>query len=292
MMLNGGLVRIREALSLIKPAERNAAHYILNHPEEVVRLSVKELAEKSNSSQAAIIRLCKNLDLEGYQELKIRIAGDLQSSINGDEDYKEIRPNDNIPTLIESISNNNIYSIRETLKILDPAAVEKAVKVLHQANRIDFYGVAASQIIAQDAQQKFLRINKTCTAYQDSHLQLTSAVTLTKEDVAVGISYSGETSQVIEIMKQAKAKGATTIGITKYGSNSLAKLVDIRVATSSTESDIRSAATSSRIAQLNVIDILFTGVAAKNYDQSVSYLSKTREVIQEKFRKGSKISKE
>jgi DNA-binding MurR/RpiR family transcriptional regulator len=287
--LNGGLVRIREALSLIKPAERNAANYILTHPEEVVRLSVKELAEKSNSSQAAIIRMCKNLGLEGFQELKIRIAGDLQSSINGDEDYKEIRPNDNIPTLIESVSNNNIFSIKETLKILDPEAVEEAVQALYQAKRIDFYGVAASQIIAQDAQQKFLRINKTCTAYQDSHLQLTSAVTLTKDDVAVGISYSGGTSQVLEVMKQARDAGAITIGITKYGSNPLADLVDIRIATSSTESNIRSAATSSRIAQLNVIDILFTGAAAKNYDQSVSYLNKTRKIIQQKFKKGSKI---
>lgn len=284
-MVNGGLVRIREALSLIKPAERNAAHYILKHPEEVVRLSVKELAERSDSSQAAIIRMCKNLGLEGFQELKIRIVGDIHSTSNGDEDYKEILPNDDIPTLIENISSNNIYSIRETLKILDPIATGKAVQALFRANRIDFYGVAASQIIAQDAQQKFIRINKSCTAYPDSHLQLTSAVTLTPHDVAVGISYSGETSQVISAIRQAKEAGAITVGITKYGSSSLTDLVDIQLATSSTESNIRSAATSSRISQLNVIDILYTGVAALDYDQSVSLLSKTRKVLQQEFRK-------
>lgn len=284
-MVNGGLVRIREALNLIKPAERNAAHYILKYPKEVVRLSVKELAEKSGSSQAAIIRMCKNLGLEGFQELKIRIIGDIQSTSNGDEDYKEIRPNDDIPTLIENISNNNIYSIKETLKILDAVSVEKAVSALFKAKRIDFYGVAASQIIAQDAQQKFIRINKPCTAYPDSHLQLTSAVTLTKEDVAVGVSYSGETSQVISAIQQAKKVGAITIGITKYGSNSLADIVDIQLATSSTESNIRSAATSSRISQLNVIDILYTGVAALDYENSISFLKETRKALQQKFRK-------
>lgn len=285
ILINGGLVRIREALNLIKPAERNAAHYILEHPEEIVRLSVKELAERSNSSQAAIIRMCKNLGLEGFQELKIRVMGDNYSTSNGDEDYKEIRPSDDIPTLIENISNNNIYSIKETLKILDPGAIDKAVQALFKAKRVDFYGVAASQIIAQDAQQKFIRINKTCTAYPDSHLQLTSAVTLTKDDVAVGVSYSGETSQVISAIRHAKEAGAITIGITKYGSSSLAELVDIQLATSSTESNIRSAATSSRISQLNVIDILYTGVAALDYEQSVSLLSKTRKVLQEEFRK-------
>lgn len=286
-MLNGGLVRIREALEQIKPAERNAANYILEHPKEVVLLSIKELAEKSNSSQAAIIRMCKNLGLEGFQELKLRIAGDLQASLNGDEEYKEIKPTDDIPTLIESISNNNIYSLRETQKILDPAVVEKAVQALYKANRIDFYGVAASQIIAQDAQQKFMRINKICNAYPDSHLQLTSAVTLKEGDVAVGISYSGETSQVISAIQQARKNGATTIGITKYGPNTLSNLVDIQIATVSSESEIRSAATSSRICQLNIIDILYTGVAAKNYEQSVSYLQKTRKAIQDEYRKKS-----
>lgn len=286
-MLNGGLVRIREALDQIKPAERNAANYILEHPKEVVLLSIKELAEKSNSSQAAIIRMCKNLGLEGFQELKLRVAGDLQAFLNGDEEYKEIKPTDDIPTLIESISNNNIYSLRETQKILDPAAVEKAVQVLHQANRIDFYGVAASQIIAQDAQQKFMRINKICNAYPDSHLQLTSAVTLKEGDVAVGISYSGETSQVISAIQQARKSGATTIGITKYGPNTLSDYVDIQIATASSESEIRSAATSSRICQLNIIDILYTGVAARNYEQSVSYLKKTRKAIQDEYRKKS-----
>ncbi|WP_139488653.1 MurR/RpiR family transcriptional regulator [Brevibacillus dissolubilis] len=284
-MLNGGLLRIREALPTIKPAERNAAHYILEHPEEVIRLSVKELAEKSNSSQAAIIRLCKNLDLDGYQELKIRIAADLQSSLSGDEEYKEIQPNDDIPTLIESISANNIHSIRETLKIIDPVAVEQAVQALSRAKRIDLYGVGASQLICQDAQQKFLRINKLCNAFSDTHLQLTSAVTLTPDDVAVGISYSGETTQVLAAIKQAKESGALTIGITKYGANPLSGLVDIRLATASTESDIRSAATSSRIAQLNVIDILFMSVASQNYDETISYLRKTRKAIQEEFRR-------
>jgi DNA-binding MurR/RpiR family transcriptional regulator len=235
MYHNGGLVRIREALESIKPAERNAAHYILEHPEEVVGLSVKELAERSGSSQAAIIRMCKNVGIEGFQELKVRIAGDLQAADGTEPAYKEILPDDDIPTLMRTISENNMHSLRDTLQILAAKEVEKAVQALHRAERIDFYGVAASHIIAQDAQQKFIRINKTCTAFPDAHLQLTSAVTLTERDVAVGISYSGETRQVLSAMRYASEAGATTIGITKYGRNPLSKLVDIPLSNSSTE---------------------------------------------------------
>ncbi|WP_234946523.1 MurR/RpiR family transcriptional regulator [Bacillus sp. m3-13] len=170
------------------------------------------------------------------------------------------------------------------MELLDKEEVTKAVELLHKAHRIDFYGVAASQLIAQDAQQKFMRINKLCTAYSDSHLQMTSATTMTKGDVAVGISYSGETTQTIEALREAKKAGAVTISITKYGNNTLKELSDISLSISSMESSIRSAATSSRISQLNVIDILFTAVAAIDFEQSVEYLKKSRETINKTYR--------
>lgn len=281
--MNGGLLRIRETINSIKPAEQNAARYILDNPEEVIKLSVKELADKSNSSQAAIIRMCKHLGLDGYKELKLRIAGDLQTLNKENDDYKEIQPTDDTPTLINTITENNIYSLKDTLNLLSVENVHKASEVLFLANRIDFYGVAASQLIAQDAQIKFMRINKACTAYPDTHLQLTSAVTLTAQDVAVGISYSGETTQTLTALEYAKKAGATTISITKYGPNTLSEIVDISLAISSRESSIRSAATSSRIAQLNVIDILFAAVAAKDYEKSVSYLKSSRDALRKEF---------
>lgn len=286
---NDGLLRIREALNSIKPAEKNAANYILQHPEEVIRLSIKELSERSQSSQAAIIRLCKSIDVSGFQDLKVRIAGDIQTNELFNYSYEEISSDEEVNSLIEKISQKNIYSVMETLKILNRSSVEKAIEKLDDAKRIDFYGAAASQIIAHDAQQKFLRINKYCTAYEDAHMQLTSSITLTEQDVAVGISYSGETSHVLSSIQNAKDKKATTIGITRYGKNTLGNLVDIHLCVSSTESDlIRSAATASRIAQLNIIDILFTGVASRNYDATIHYLNETREALQQAFRNPKK----
>ncbi|WP_051263201.1 MurR/RpiR family transcriptional regulator [Tuberibacillus calidus] len=282
-MLKGGLRLIKETISSINPSERFAAQYILDNPEKMVRMTVSELAEASGSSQSAIIRLCKSLGLKGYQDLKLRVAGDLQNSSTGEE-YQEISPKSDIRTIISSVSNNNIYSINETLNILDPVKIEEAVYLIENAKRIDFYGTGASQLVAQDAQHKFMRINKACTAYSDTHLQLTSAVTLTENDVAVAFSHSGETIQVIECIKAAKENGAKTIGITRYGANTIGHLVDVHIETLSTESDIRSAATSSRIVQLNIVDILYIAVVGHNYHQSLTQLNKSRLAIDNCYR--------
>ncbi|RDI36467.1 RpiR family transcriptional regulator [Falsibacillus pallidus] len=284
-MINGGMALIRECMSSINRPEQKAAKYILENPEEIIRLSIQELAKRSDSSPSAIIRLCKTTGMDGFRDLKLRVAGDLQTAANGGEEFKEVQPNDDVPTLIETITNNSMYSLKESLKVLDPEKIEQAVEALHLANRIDFYAAGASQLAAIDGQHKFMRINKHCTAYMDSHMQLTSAVTLGSNDVAVGISYSGETVHVIEAIKQAKENGALTIGLTKFGTNGLAKEVDIHLETLSSESDMRSAATSSRIVQLNVIDILFIGAAGRNYDPSIDYLRKSRNAIQQSYRR-------
>ncbi len=277
--MNGGLVRLREVYASITPSEKKVADYILNHPEKLIDLSVAQLAKESGGSQAAIIRLCKSLGLKGYQELKIKVLGDLYDS--EPDGYHEIRPKDSIAAIINNVSGNNIQSIKDTVKILDSAMVERAVQAIHQAQRVFFFGLGASNLIAQDAQYKFMRINKTCFSFPDPHMQLTSAVTLTGDDAAVGISYSGETAHVIACLKNARENGAVTLSITKYGNNSVSAHADIPLFISSTENEIRSGAMSSRITQLNVIDILYLGVASLNYEKSRFYLEKSKEAIDE-----------
>lgn len=280
MSMNGGLVRLREILEVITPSERKVAECILHDPHRMIGLSVAQLADESGGSQAAVIRLCKSAGFKGYQELKLKVAGDLQDAdYAGGGGYQDFKRDDSIEQIIENVSNNNIQSIKDTLKIITPAHIEKAVDVLAQANRIFFFGIGASNLIALDAQQKFMRINKTCFAFIDPDLQLISSVMLARGDAVVGISYSGESQAIIECMKQAKEIGATAISITRYGSSTISQLADIPLYISSTETEIRSGATSSRITQLNMIDILYLGVASRHYDQSLEYLNKSRRIV-------------
>lgn len=283
--MNGGLVRLREILNAITPSERKVADFILQDPQRIVGMSVAQLSQESGGSQAAVIRLCKSAGFKGYQELMLKVVGDLQDAENGNGNgYQEFTRDSTIEQIIENVSNNNIQSIRDTLKIMTPAHVEKAVEALHTAKRIFFYGIGASNLIAYDAQQKFMRINKTCFSFADTDLQLISSVMLKKGDVVIGISYSGESQLIADCMAQAQELGVTTISITRYGNSTISQLADIPLFISSTETEIRSGATSSRITQLNMIDILYLGVASREFDQSVSYLEKSRKAVKKQWR--------
>jgi DNA-binding MurR/RpiR family transcriptional regulator len=130
-----------------------------------------------------------------------------------------------------------------------------------------------------DAQQKFMRINKFCTAYADSHLQMTAAANSSSGDVAIGISWSGETIDTIEASKLAKKNGATLIAVTKYGKSHLAEIADINLMLAAPESLIRSGALSSRTTQMNMIDIIYSCILSQDYNNFKKYLEQTRKNV-------------
>ena len=132
--MNGGLVRLREVYDSLNPSERKVATFILQEPAEMIQMSVADLAVRSGSSQVAIVRLCKTMGFKGYQDLKLKVAGDLQEPLA--TGYQDIRPNDSISAIIQNVSNNNIQSIRDTMKIMEEGKVEEAVLALDQSKRI------------------------------------------------------------------------------------------------------------------------------------------------------------
>lgn len=276
--MSGLVLKLKEAINDLKPSEKKIVQFILNKPEEAVGLFIGDLAERCNTSKASVIRLCRALQFEGYRDFAIALAADVASQKPDGETYTDIRIGDDLETIIKNVCHNTKKSIDDTLKVLNSKEVERAIHAVHKAKRIDFYGVGASGLIAQDAQQKFVRINKYASAYADPHLQMTVAANLSRNDVAVVISYSGETEEVIDTVKIAKESGATIISITKYGMNTLSELSDIRLFLSSPETTMRSGAMGSRIAQLTIIDILFTGVAGLEFPTIKKYLDRTKDV--------------
>ncbi|GAB2569283.1 MurR/RpiR family transcriptional regulator [Gracilibacillus alcaliphilus] len=278
--MTGGLIRVSEMMPLLPPSEKKIAAYIMEHPEEIISLTASELGKRSLTSSAAVVRLCKSLGLNGLQELKMRIAGDLQKTT--ESGFRDIAPNESPATIIDKMTSNSIQTIRETAELLNIDALQKAVDLLKHARRIHFIGVGASSIIAQDAEQKFLRINKTAYAFEDMHMAATLIANAASSDVVIGISFSGETPEVASLMQLANQNGVPTISLTKYGKWAVTEAADINLYTSSTtEPTFRSGATSSRMAQLQVIDILFMCVASSQYEDTVQYLDATREAVGE-----------
>lgn len=284
-MATGGLNMIKNMLPQLPASERKIAEYILQHPHDVVNSTAGELGALANASSAAVIRLCKSLGVKGFQELKVRVAGDLVKP--AEQGYRDIEPDESIQSIVQKTTSNSIQGLSDTAEIINYEELERAVTAILKANNVHLFGIGASHIIAMDAQQKFLRINKGSTAFTDAHLAATLIANAGQDDVVFGISFSGETPEVIKVLSLAKERGVKTISLTKYGQSTVSSLADIRLYTSySTEAPFRSAATSSRLAQLYVIDILFLCMATKHYEETVAYIDKTREAIQ--FLKESK----
>ncbi|WP_040956298.1 MurR/RpiR family transcriptional regulator [Virgibacillus sp. SK37] len=279
MSTTGGIVILKEMLPKLAPSEKKIAAYIINNPQEAISLTVNELAKKSATSGAAVIRLCKSLDLKGYQDLKLRIAGDLRKP--GDHvGYQDIQPNESANSIIKKMIDNTIQTVRETADMLNKDELQKAVDILRASRRIHFIGVGASSIAAEDAQQKFLRIDKTAYAFKDMHMAATLVANAEEKDVVVGISFSGETPEIAKILQLAKENKVKTISLTKYGRSTVADQADVNLFTSaSSEPTFRSGATSSRLAQLQVVDILFMCVASMQYEETVKHLGATRDAV-------------
>lgn len=276
---SGGLILLNEMKQMLPPSEQKIADYILRNPEDIVTMTVTELGEMSQTSGAAVTRLCKSLKLKGFQELKLRINGDLGKKL--EITNRDIQPNESVSSTIQKVTEHAVHTLLETAELLDATQLELAVDAIVQAKNVHFFGVGASGIPAIDAQQKFLRIHKASTASTDLHMGATIMANVGEEDVVVGISFSGETFEVQKIVELANLNGAKTISLTKYGQTPIAQIADIQLFTSPTkEANLRSGATSSRLAQLHVMDILFMSVASMQFDTAINYLDASREAIE------------
>jgi DNA-binding MurR/RpiR family transcriptional regulator len=278
------VLKIKNIYNELNPTEKKIADYLLNNIEEVFTLSIQELAEKTGVSEAAWVRFCKLLGYSGLKDFKkAYVMNGLarEKSETGEEEqlYTDIKGYASVESIIDNVSLLNGRAISDTQKILDADSVKKAIDALSKARKILFLGVGASGLVAQDAAYKFIRIGKNAVAPTDFHMQLTHAYLLGKEDVAVIISYSGRTKEMIECLEIAKELECTVISITKYGKNPIASKADITLFISTPEIEKRSGAMGSRIAQLTVIDILFTGVANKEYENVKDLLTRTARYV-------------
>lgn len=279
------LIKIRSMKDSLTPVERMVAEFILENLDEIPHLSIKNLAQQSKTSDASVLRFCKTMGYSGYRNFIVSISASLGSMEEDQKDqYTDIQPGDDLSTIISNISRNNCKSIEDTLSILDRNEVDRAVKALIRSNRIVFFGIGASGLVGMDAEQKFTRINKMCHTYTDGHSQLTAASLLGRNDVAIFISNSGNTVEILDALDMANKNGACSIAITKYNKSELADKAKIVLNISTPELTIRSGAMGSRIAMLTIIDILFSGVASAEYKNVKKYLRKTYNILSNKHR--------
>jgi RpiR family carbohydrate utilization transcriptional regulator len=271
------LLTIRGLLPSLTVGEKKIGDYVLRHPDEVVKLSITELAEACDVSDATIFRFCRKVGTEGYQDFKIALAKD---SVSPDRlVYADVKPGDSLLIMAEKIVEANVKALRDTLKVLEVEALDRALNALLAANRVEIYAVGGSGVTARELQFKLMQLGINANAFIDSQMQLISASLLSDRDVGIAISHSGTKRHTVEALKLAKASGATTICITSHPASPVAEVADIKLHTSAWESLVHDDSPSVRNAQLALIDVIYEGIVMRAPQRARVSLSKANEAI-------------
>lgn len=262
----GVQAKIRSRLPNCSRGERRVADYILENSAQMIYQSVTEVGVATGTSEATVIRFCQALGYRGYHEFKVALAQDLVVPTPAQSD--EVRPDDPLPTIATKLMTHNIQVLHDTMRVLDMALLERAVDAVVRARKVEFYGVGASGVTAADARYKFMRIGTMCDAPPDPNIQAMSAAMLTPQDVAVGISWSGSNKDTLHVLKTAREAGARVIVVTNFIKSPVTEVADLVLLTASRETPAQSGSLASKIAQIFVLDLLFTSVVMRNMDKA------------------------
>ncbi|KMY50917.1 MurR/RpiR family transcriptional regulator [Peribacillus loiseleuriae] len=272
------LLRIESVLEELPKSERKIAQYILEHANEIVRMTVHELAANANASSAAVIRLCRSIEVAGFSELKVSLSSQISRPLKSG--FYDIEPNETIQSIKEKIVSNSVQVIQETAMELKEEMIDKTVESIRNAEIIYIFGLGASWLVAENMMQKWSRLGKVVIAYQDAHIYAAALAASNQKSVFFGISNSGETPELLRLVNIAKESGCQTIGLSRFGSNSLSNSVDISLHhVRAPEAQFRSAASSSLFAQFLTIDLIFYAYVSKYYDDSIQKIVRSRNSV-------------
>ncbi len=270
------LEKIANEIDTFSKSERKVAEVILASPSTVIHSSIAALAKQANISEPTVNRFCRRLDTKGYPDFKLHLA---QSLANGTPYVnRHVDENDTADEYTEKIFESTMANLDLARKSLSTNLINRAVDLLTQANKISFFGLGASAVVAHDAQNKFFRFNVPVVYFDDILMQRMSAINSTQGDVVIVISHTGRTKSLVEVAHLAKENDATVIGITSAGSP-LAKECHIVLSVDVAEDTDLYMPMSSRIAQLMLIDILATGFTLRRGAKFRDNLKKVKDSL-------------
>ncbi|SME93857.1 transcriptional regulator HexR [Pseudogulbenkiania subflava] len=278
------LERIRNQLGSLSAAERKVADLVLEQPYTMMQAAVADIAASAGVSQPTVIRFCRSMGCTGLPDFKLKLAGSLVTGVP--YVHSSVRPEDPTSEIAAKVFDNTVSALIKCRNDVNPVAVNTALDLLANANRIEFYGLGNSGIIAADAQHKFFRFGIPTVAYADTHTQIMAASVLGEGDVLVAISNSGRTVELLDAVEVALHAGAKVVAITASGSP-LAKQATVTLVADAPEDTETYSPMISRIVHLVLIDILAVGVALRRGPGVIDQLEKTKLSLRPK-RQGSR----
>lgn len=256
-------LNIKKAYDSLRASEKKVADYILTYYKDYLEVSMSLIATEARVSQPTIMRFVKALGYSGFTQFKYQLIRQ-QKTIKEIHGYT-ISREDTLDDIPAKIIQTTVKMLEDTLQYLHIKEYKLAVERILQAKQISIYSVENSNCVAQDLMTKLLYLGISCRYYDDYYLQSINASTLDKEDLAIAISYSGNSKNTVEVMRIAKKRKAKTMILTNKEDAMLKQYGDIMLYTHN-EQNLYGNAIFSRTTQLSIVDMLYMGILISDYD--------------------------
>ena len=251
---------IRTQFAILSKSEKKVANAVLSNPDLAVSGNITALAKSADVSEPTVVRFCRALGYDGWQEFKLRLAQGLALAMPGADELPS--QDDLAADLVTKICSRSINTLLDLRNNIDSDAIQRAIDILSQSNKIEFYGQGTSGIVAADAQHKFFRSGVPTVAYSDPHIHSIAASLLKKGDAVVAISQRGNSPALLRSVQLARNMEADVIALTPSGTP-LADLATVLVPIDLSVNTDPYTPISARLAHLVVIDVLAVGLALR-----------------------------
>lgn len=274
------LSEIHNHYDQLTDTERKIADTVLIAPQDAVKMTVKELAQRSGTVPSAVVRFCKSIGAKGFSDFKICLSAELGGKASA-ASMLPVSDGDAPQQVFGKVFASGINTLQDTLSMIDFSQAETIVRLLQQATRVVFFGVGTSSVIATDAQYRFAQLGIATSACTDILFMNVAAANLKAGDIAVCISHSGSTKATVDAMRRAKKAGATTVSIGSFAHSRLATESDYKLIAFSDDKNYPVEAVSARIAHICILDALMISLASKNYETLQKHIRERNEVLKE-----------
>ncbi|MCF0110872.1 MAG: MurR/RpiR family transcriptional regulator, partial [Erysipelotrichaceae bacterium] len=218
------ITEITKHLEILSETEKTIYNYIMQNPHDVLKMTVRDLAEASYSSPAAIMRFCKKLNLESYNDLKLELAKELKDHDSFEEinvDYPRFQSKTD-KQIAREIASMEKDAISKTLDILDMKTISQVVTEIQKAGGISIYGVGFSSDVSQSFETLLKRIGYSVTREVDVSRKTAWASCCDPNNFSIIISYSGNSS--VDIARILHKRNMKFVSISGNPGSELKKL--------------------------------------------------------------------
>ena len=213
-------------MNKLTSTEQGIVNYILTYPEELEKISSRQLAELTYTSPATVVRICQKLGFSGYSEFKIKYLQEVNQTPRMDQINRTnpITSEDSLHRIVNKVAALEITAIEQTKKGIDLDQLNRVSGLLNQATCIDFYAFDNNLHLAKNACSHFLYAGKQAVIHDSSNAQFMQAFASVEGHVAIIISRTGENPMLYRIATILCEKKIPLLVLTESRHSSLAKI--------------------------------------------------------------------